>query len=276
MAMAASKLIQPSTAASVGGIYPGRRRRKLARSETISLKSGPANGLKIKSRSFDESPSGFIRRAAEQGSGLFPLSQGQEQEEDEKTVAQIKEELYEAVKGINRGIFGVTSARKSEIEHLVKLLNCRNPTADPTGDLDKFRGCWKLIYSTITILGSKRTKLGLRDFVSVGDILQHIDISQGKSVHVIKFNVRGLNLIDGELKIDASFKIVSGTTVDVTYESSTIMPDQLMSMFRQNYDLLLGVFNPEGRFEILYLDGDLQIGREEKGNIIVLKRTEIS
>lgn len=39
----------------------------------------------------------------------------------------------------------------------------------------KVGGCWKLVYSTITILGSKRTKLGLRDFISLGDFLQIID-----------------------------------------------------------------------------------------------------
>lgn len=42
----------------------------------------------------------------------------------------------------------------------------------------KVSGCWKLIYSTITILGSKRTKLGLRDFVNLGDFLQIIDIAE--------------------------------------------------------------------------------------------------
>lgn len=81
-------------------------------------------------------------------------------------------------KGINRGIFGVKSDKKTEIERLVKLLECRNPTPEPTGEMDKIGGCWKLVYSTITVLGSKRTKLGLRDFVSLGDLLQQIDIAQ--------------------------------------------------------------------------------------------------
>lgn len=42
----------------------------------------------------------------------------------------------------------------------------------------KVNGWWKLVYSTITILGSKRTKLGLRDFISLGDFLQIIDVEQ--------------------------------------------------------------------------------------------------
>ena len=42
----------------------------------------------------------------------------------------------------------------------------------------KVGGCWKLVYSTITILGSKRTKLGLRDFITLGDFFQTIDVQK--------------------------------------------------------------------------------------------------
>jgi len=70
----------------------------------------------------------------------------------------------------------------------VKLLECRNPTPEPTGELDKIGGCWKLIYSTITVLGSKRTKLGLRDFVSLGDLLQQIDIAQVDKKEIDQFS----------------------------------------------------------------------------------------
>lgn len=41
-------------------------------------------------------------------------------------------------------------------------------------------GAWRLIYSTITILGSKRTKLGLRDFITLGDFFQSINVAQVK------------------------------------------------------------------------------------------------
>ena len=43
-------------------------------------------------------------------------------------------------------------------------------------------GEWKLLYSTISILGSKRTKLGLRDFISLGDFVQAIDVDQVRYV----------------------------------------------------------------------------------------------
>ncbi|KAL4590814.1 hypothetical protein LXL04_003757 [Taraxacum kok-saghyz] len=154
--------------------------------------------------------------------------------------------------GYNRGIFGIPSEKKSEIENMVKVLESLNPTPHPTLDLNKLGGCSKLIYSTITILGSRRTKLGLRDFISLGDFLQIIDISKGKAVNEIMFNVRGLNLFSGKLIIEASFKISSQSRVDISYNTSTIIPDQLMNMFRKNYDILLGIFNPHGWLEITY------------------------
>ncbi|CAN1828774.1 Fibrillin-5, chloroplastic [Linum perenne] len=93
-------------------------------------------------------------------------------------VSRIKEHLYQALQGINRGVFGTTSSKKSEIQELVELLESQNPTPDPTLSLHKVNGCWKLLYSTISILGSKRTKLGLRDFITLGDLFQIIDVSK--------------------------------------------------------------------------------------------------
>nr|VDC85753.1 unnamed protein product [Brassica oleracea] len=269
-----SKLIQPPPMA--------------ASREAISRRTGNAkmllsfNDLNSKTLSFSDNPFRlrpmFIGKVTEQSSASSPTDQQEvdEEEEEDITVSQIKEELYEALKGINRGIFGVKSDKKAEIEGLVKLLECRNPTPEPTGELDMIGGCWKLIYSTITVLGSKRTKLGLRDFVSLGDLLQQIDVDQGKTVHVLKFDVRGLNLHDGEFRIVANFKIISKSSVEISYESSTIVPDQLMNIFKKNMNLLLGIFNPEGLFEISYLDEDLQVGRDGKGNVFVLEKSEES
>ncbi|XP_024924582.2 fibrillin-5, chloroplastic isoform X2 [Ziziphus jujuba] len=184
---------------------------------------------------FGEFPFGsmpiYITRVTEQSSGLV----------GDETFTHIKSELYQALEGINRGIFGVPSAKKTEIEDLVKMLESQNPTPDPSLNLEKVAGSWKLLYSTITILGSKRTKLGLRDFISLGDFFQIIDVSK---------------------------------RVDISYDNSTITPDQLMNVFRKNYDLLLGIFNPEGWLEITYLDDTLRIGRDDKANIFILERSE--
>lgn len=191
---------------------------------------------------------------------------------EDESAAQIKTSLFQALQGLNRGIFGATSAKKSEIESLVKELESQNPTPDPTQNLDKVNGSWKLIYSTISVLGSKRTKLGLRDFITLGDFLQIINVSEAKAVNVIKFSARGFGMLNGQLTIEASFKIASKSRVDIKYESSAITPDQLMNLFQKNYDLLLSIFNPEGWLDISYVDETMRIGRDDKGNIFILER----
>ncbi|KAJ6302447.1 hypothetical protein OIU77_016522 [Salix suchowensis] len=187
-------------------------------------------------------------KVAEQSPGLVNDNKEiKENDKDYREVEQIKADLYQAVQVINRGIFGVPSAKQSEIHGLAELLESQNPTSDPTLNLEKVGGCWKL---------------------------SNIDVAKGKAVNVINFNVRGLNLLNGQLTIEASFKTASKSRVDINYESSTITPDQLMNMFRKNYDLLLNIFNPDGWLEITYVDDNLRIGRDDSGNIFILERSQ--
>ncbi|WVZ85608.1 hypothetical protein U9M48_032514 [Paspalum notatum var. saurae] len=208
----------------------------------------------------------------------------------EAALGDVKAALYRALEGANRGIFGMTSATRSEIHGLVELLESRNPTPEPTAKLqEKVNGCWKVIYSTISILGKKRTALGLRDFISLGDFLQIIDVKEvsedlaspslhpkEKAVNVIEFSARALKILSGKLTIEASYTVTSPTRVDIKLESSTITPDQLMNIFQKNYDMLLAIFNPEGWLEITYVDESLRIGRDDKENIFVLERADPS
>ncbi|ESR41127.1 hypothetical protein CICLE_v10026263mg [Citrus x clementina] len=198
----ATKLVQsPIPAHKVLPPISTRATKKIKSNRLI-----PATHSWTKSTSFR---SIYTAKVAEQSSGLIGDDRETRDSSDKRTLTQIKTELLQVVQGINRGIFGVPSAKKSEIEALVELLESQNPTPHPTANLDKVGGTWKLVYSTITILGSKRTKLGLRDFITLGDFFQSIDVAKGKAVNVIKFNVRGLNLLNGQLTIEASFKIAS-------------------------------------------------------------------
>lgn len=60
--------------------------------------------------------------------------------------------------------------------------------------------------------------------------------------------------------------------VDIKFENSTLVPEQLLSLFQKNYDLLLSIFNPEGWLEITYIDDTLRVGRDDKGNVFLLER----
>ncbi|XVF14977.1 hypothetical protein REPUB_Repub09cG0108600 [Reevesia pubescens] len=259
-----NKLIQPTSQAPqmVPRISKINERMKTCR--VVSAAYNPMN----KSNRFMPT---YTTKAAAQNTGIV----GEEDVvEDFQTLSQLKTQLFQELNGINRGIFGVPSSKKSDIEALVKVLESQNPTPDPTLNLEKVGGCWKLVYSTITILGSKRTKLGLRDFITLGEFFQTIDVEKSKAVNVIKFNARGLNLLNGKLTIEASFKIASKSRVDIRYDNSIITPDQLMNVFRKNYNLLLAIFNPEGWLEITYVDDTLRIGRDDKQNIFILERSE--
>lgn len=60
--------------------------------------------------------------------------------------------------------------------------------------------------------------------------------------------------------------------VDIQFESSRLVPEQLLSLFQKNYDLLLSIFNPEGWLEITYVDNTLRVGRDDKGNVFLVER----
>ncbi|GAB4848282.1 hypothetical protein Ancab_002948 [Ancistrocladus abbreviatus] len=187
---------------------------------------------------FKEHPSGsrpiYAIKVEKQSSDLL--------EDDENAIAQIKGKLYQALDGINRGVFGVTSAKKAEINGLVEQLESQNPTTNPTLNLEKVNGCWKVIYSTITILGAKRTKLGLRDFISLGDLLQHINVAEGKAVNVVEFSARGLNLLKGQLMIEATFDVASASRVNIKYSSSNITPERVCRASQTKSMHIAGLF----------------------------------
>lgn len=189
-----------------------------------------------------------------------------------RSTDQLKTALKNSLQGLNRGVFGVPVAKKAEIEKLLMLLEEQNPVPNPTENLQMVEGQWKLLYSTITILGSKRTKLGLRDFINLGEFVQTINTKEGKAENTIGFSVTGLGMLSGELTIEASFKIASPKRVDIQFEKSAIVPETLLNLFRKNYDILLSIFNPQGWLEITYVDSITRIGRDDKGNVFLLER----
>ncbi|GFH13369.1 PAP_fibrillin domain-containing protein, partial [Haematococcus lacustris] len=125
------------------------------------------------------------------------------------TAAGIKAELLTSLRDTNRGIFGLPvsnaareqgcallltrhqlvhpvvlgqAAKKNAILGLVTALEAETPVPSPTSCLELCAGRWRLLYSTITITGVKRTKLGLREFIRLGDFVQEIDAVHAEAV----------------------------------------------------------------------------------------------
>lgn len=184
----------------------------------------------------------------------------------------VKEDLRSAVAPFDRGIFGCQKAERAQIAELVQELEAFNPLPAPTESLEQVAGDWRLIYTTLQILGNKRTKLGLRTFVNLGDFVQRIDLESKQAVNNVAFNVVGLGSLEGMLSIKASFEVVSPTRVDIKYQESTLVPDKLQTLFNKNVDLLLAIFNPEGWLELTYVDEEMRIGHDDKGNVFVLEK----
>ncbi|KAG2442449.1 hypothetical protein HXX76_002535 [Chlamydomonas incerta] len=193
-------------------------------------------------------------------------------------VQGIKQQLTAELEGLDRGIFGVPAAKKARILALISELEQHNAQKAPTSDLELVKGDWRLLYSTITITGAKRTKLGLREFVKLGEFTQHIDTADSLAVNRIEFCVSGLSSLRGSLTIRANYGVASPQRVDISYLDSALVPAQLQKIFEANLDLLLSVFNPEGHLDITYLDpqpaapGAWRVGRDNKGNVFLLQR----
>lgn len=189
---------------------------------------------------------------------------------DKRTTA--KEALRAAIEGVDRGIFGLKKDQKLAIAELAEQLEAINPLPEPTNDLEKVSGNWKLVYTTVQILGSRRTKLGLRNFVQLGDFVQRIDVEHGLAVNEVAFFVPALKPINGLLTIEATYTVASPCRVNIKYEKSVLEPQQLQALFEKNFDILLSIFNPEGWLELTYVDEDMRIGRDDKGNLFVLEK----
>jgi len=187
----------------------------------------------------------------------------------------IKAALRELVDGTERGIFGVKSERRTAITEQVAALEASvaAPAAPLAAEhLPHLGGEWEVLFSTITILGKRRTRLGLRTLVSIEDLVQSIDVERKRSSNVVSFSVRGFSEIRGSLTIDATWEIASPQRVDISFEKSSMEPQQLQELFEDNYDMLLEIFNPEGWLETTYVDADFRIGRDNKENIFILQR----
>lgn len=188
------------------------------------------------------------------------------------TVEAIKAELLAEIDGTDRGIAGVQAEKKRTICDLIARLEEAQPAVGITSELSRLEGNWKLVFSTIAITGKRRTKLGLRQFIRLGDFTQSIDLDQTLATNKVEFSVTGVGVFRGNLTIQASFQVVGPQRVKIEFDKATLEPRQLQALFDQNYDLLLSIFNPAGWLDITFVDGRHRTGRDDKGNVFLLER----
>ena len=112
-------------------------------------------------------------------------------------------------------------------------------------------GEWRVLFSTVTILGSRRTKLGLRGgVVTVDSLSQRIDPAAAVAENVVHFSLAGLGAAArGTLAVRARYSQAAARRVAIEYEASELQPEALERVLGANMDLLLKIFNPEVRAE---------------------------
>ena len=124
--------------------------------------------------------------------------------------------------------------------------------------------------------GVKKTKLGLREFVKLGDFVQRIDAARSEAVNEVDFSVAGLGNFKGKLTIAASYAAAApprdGGRVEIAFKEAVLAPPALEALFKANYALLLSIFNPDGWLDVTYVDDEMRIGRDDKGHVFVVER----
>lgn len=195
-----------------------------------------------------------------------------------KVVRKLRLEI-ERITGEERGLFGTPSSEQEYLQNLLAQLESTTPNATPTKQSAvATAGKWRLLYTTVTILGRRRVKLAIGNsrkpgFVRIEDITQEIipaDNGTGCSLNIVNFKF--ITGGTGCFSLDARYNVVSDTRVDVKLERWRLEPRKLMDMLGSNVELLLELFNPEGYLEIGYVDDALRIGRDHNGNVFVMEK----
>ena len=181
----------------------------------------------------------------------------------------------------DRGVYGLPSEQKEAILLAIAELEKLDAESAAKGvsvseRLPALAGRWRVVFSTVTITGSKRVKLGLKSAVTLGDLIQTIDPETATATNEVAFELRFLGGGGrGSLRLEAGFA-VSGSEfprrVDISLRSAVLTPPALDSLLGQHMALLLTIFNPEGWLETTFADERLRVGRDDKGRVFVLER----
>lgn len=169
---------------------------------------------------------------------------------------------------------------RQELERIIQAVEAESPVPKPTADNAAVAaGTWRLCYTTLQILGRRRVKLAIATprkpgLVNLGDFLQVVDAEQMETSNIIHFDVMGKT--NGTFSVQAKYHVVSDNRVSVDTTGSSLQPEALNKLLGQNQSLLLDIFNPQGYLDITYVDDELRIGRDDKGQVFVLEKIETS
>ena len=89
--------------------------------------------------------------------------------------------------------------------------------------------------------GKRRTKLGLRSFISLGTFVQTIDMASCRASNRVNFNLSGLSFLSGFLQIDATYRVAGPKRVAIDFEKACLVsrmtPAASSDMIRPAYPI---------------------------------------
>lgn len=194
---------------------------------------------------------------------------------DDGEVAEMLHDIH-TIAGNARGIFGHDDEDRDTIEQSIKKVESTNSEENITADNARVaHGKWRLLYTTLEILGNRRIRLGLSTprkpgVVTLGEIFQTVNADTGQTSNIVHFNVLGG--IEGTFSIVADYQIETENRVRVSSKTARLEPQELSKLLGKNLSLLTKIFNPEGTLDITYVDESVRIGRDGKGNVFVVER----
>lgn len=215
-------------------------------------------------------------------------------------VAAASEKLRALLAAVpDRGVYGLPSEQKEAILLAIAELEALDGIGGEDGNktaatsvaerLPALAGRWRVLFSTVTITGSRRVKLGLKSAVTLGDLTQEIDAEAGTATNEVAFELRFLGGRGGRgsLRLEARFEVAGQNhprRVDIALSRAALTPPALDALLGQHVDLLLSIFNPEGWLETTFFSGadedegggGLRVGRDDKGRVFVLERVVVS
>lgn len=71
--------------------------------------------------------------------------------------------------------------------------------------------------------GKRRTKLGLRNFISLGEFTQSIEVEGCRASNRVDFAVSGLAFLGGFLQIDATYQVAGPKRVSIEFEKASLV-----------------------------------------------------
>ena len=171
------------------------------------------------------------------------------------------------------GIYGSTTPLRAAVVEAVEAAEAATPPgAAPTAALADLDGVWRVLYSTVSITGSKRVRLGLKSAVHVREVTQTLDAATATAVNEVRFVLTFLGSRPGSLRLEATFAPASPTRVSIELSTAKLHPPQLDALLASHMELLLSIFNPQGWLDTTFVGGGVRVGRDDKGNIFILER----